>query len=127
MYTMVTDTNLQKLFASFYEQGKIASAVCHATSILLHTKLTNGKLLVEGRKWTGFANSEEEFADKAVGRRIQPFWIESEARKILNTTFTIGPAFAAYSVVDGNLITGQQQNSGSEVARLVMKALEGLQ
>lgn len=124
MYTMVSDANLHKLFASFYEQGKIASAVCHATSILLHTRLANGKLLVDGKKWTGFANSEEEYADKAVGQRIQPFWIESEARKLPNTTFTVGPAFAPYAVLDGNLITGQQQNSGAAVARLVMKALE---
>ena len=38
--------------------------------------------LVKAKTWTGFANSEEQFADNFVGQRIQPFWIEDEARKI---------------------------------------------
>ncbi len=50
MHTMVDNKALHKLFATFYEQGKIASAVCHATSILLKTKTSDGKLLVEGKK-----------------------------------------------------------------------------
>lgn len=124
MYTMIDDVALHKLFVQFYEKGKVAAAVCHGTCILLKTKLSNGKLLVEGRKWTGFANSEEAYADKIVGKRIQPFWIEDEAKKIPNTSFSVGPAFAPYAIADGNLITGQQQNSGAEVARLVIKALE---
>jgi hypothetical protein len=39
------------------------------------------ELLVDGKTWTGFANSEEPFADSFVGMRIQPFWIEDEARR----------------------------------------------
>lgn len=123
MVTMINDELLHRFFASFYEQGKIAAAVCHGTCILLKTKLSSGKLLVDGKTWTGFANSEETYAEKVVGSKIQPFWIESEARKITNTRFQVGPAFASYAVADGNLITGQQQNSGAEAARLVIKAL----
>ena len=32
-------------------------------------------------------------------------------------------AFGAFAIRDGNLITGQQQNSGAEVAKLVIEAL----
>ena len=32
-------------------------------------------------------DSEENFADEVVGRKIQPFWIEEEARKIPGTNF----------------------------------------
>jgi hypothetical protein len=39
-------------------------------------ELPNGRLLVDGKTWTGFANSEAQFADSFVGKRIQPFWIE---------------------------------------------------
>jgi putative intracellular protease/amidase len=39
------------------------------------------------------------------------------------TTFTVSPAFASHAVVDGNLITGQQQNSGVEAAKLVIVQL----
>jgi Endosomal/lysosomal potassium channel TMEM175 len=77
----------------------------------------------DGRRMTGFANSEEDFADQAVGRKLMPFRIEDEARK-LGAQFSTAPAFQPYAVRDGNLITGQQQHSGAEVARLVIETLE---
>ena len=124
MYTMANDERLHKLFADFYEAKKIAAAVCHGTVILLKTKTSDGKLLVEEKKWTGFSNAEEDIADKAVGQRIQPFRIEDEAKKIQNTTFVVASPFSSYAVADGNLITGQQQYSGAETARFVLKSLE---
>ena len=81
-------------------------------------QLSNGNLLVEGKTWTGFANSEEQFADNFVGQRIQPFWIEDEAKKLPNTNFITGGMFKAFAVRDGRLITGQQQFSGGAAARL---------
>jgi putative intracellular protease/amidase len=53
-----------------------------------------------------------------------PFRIEDEAKK-MGAQFTTKPAFQPYAVRDGNLITGQQQHSGGEVAKLVISALEG--
>jgi putative intracellular protease/amidase len=71
-----------RLVADFYEAGKVVALVCHATCVLLKTRLSTGELLVKGKTWTGFADAEERFADGFVGQRIQPFWIESEARKL---------------------------------------------
>lgn len=124
MYTMYKNPAIEKFFADFYATGKPAAAICHGTCILLHAKLPNGKLLVDGKKWTGFANSEEQYADNYVGMKIQPFRIEDEARKIRNTRFVTAAPFSAFAVKDGNLITGQQQNSGASAAELVVKALE---
>ncbi len=124
MYTFRGNEALMAFVARFYETGKPTAAVCHSTAILLDTKLSNNQLLVSGKTWTGFADSEEAYADKAVGKRIQPFWIETEARKLDNTTFVVKPAFTPFAIRDGNLITGQQQNSGAEAARLVIDALE---
>jgi putative intracellular protease/amidase len=122
MYTFVSNAPLHKFVADFYESGKVVAVVCHGTSILLHTKLSDGKLLVEGKTWTGFANSEEEYADSFVGKRIQPFWIEDEADKLPNTNFITGSRFQPFAVRDGRLITGQQQFSASEAAKLVIEA-----
>jgi putative intracellular protease/amidase len=97
--------------------------VCHATCVLLHARGSDGRLLVDGRTWTGFANSEERFADDVVGRKIQPFWIEDEARQISGTNFIVQGRFRSHAVRDGNLITGQQQYSGTAAARLVIEAL----
>jgi putative intracellular protease/amidase len=122
MYTYYGDARVHALVGAFYQAGKITAVLCHATCILLKTKV-NGKLLVEGKTWTGFANSEEQFADEFVGRRIQPFWIEEEARKVKGTNFIVEGRFKPHAVRDGNLITGQQQFSGAAVARRVIEAL----
>ncbi len=79
MYTMINDEGLHKFVSDFYESGKILACVCHGTCILLKTKLSDNALLVNNKTWTGFANSEEQYADNFVGKKIQPFWIEDEA------------------------------------------------
>jgi putative intracellular protease/amidase len=122
MYTYYNDERVHALAAQSYKAGKVTAILCHATCILLKTKL-DGKLLVEGKTWTGFANSEERYADEFVGKRIQPFWIENEAKQLPGTNFIVSGRFKAHAVRDGNLITGQQQYSGGAVARLVIEAL----
>lgn len=124
MYTFKGNKDLEKLFAAFYESGKPTAAVCHSTTLLLGAKKSNGELLVKGKTWTGFADAEEAFADQAVGMQIQPYRIETEARKIAETNFKVAAPFSSYAIQDGNLITGQQQNSGAAAAELVVKALD---
>lgn len=124
MYTFIDNAEVQKFFTDFYLTGKPTAAICHGTCVLLKCKLPNGKYLVEGKKWTGFANNEENYADAYVGSKIQPFRIEDEARKLPNSKFEVAHMFEAHAVRDGNLITGQQQNSGEQAARLVVQALE---
>ena len=123
MYTFRSNTQLEQLFSNFFEAGKPSAAVCHATTLLLEAKKSDGSLLVEGKTWTGFANGEEAYADAAVGQKIQPYWIEEEARKIQNTTFKVAAPFSSYVIEDGNLITGQQQNSGAAAAQMVVRQL----
>ncbi len=123
MYTYRGNHALEKLFAEFYESGKPSAAVCHSTTLLLESKKSNGELLVKGKTWTGFADAEEEFADQAVGQKIQPYRIEEEARKISGTHFKVAAPFSSYAIADGNLITGQQQNSGAAAAELLVKML----
>ncbi|MEM7510032.1 MAG: type 1 glutamine amidotransferase domain-containing protein [Bacteroidota bacterium] len=123
MYTFRGNHDLENLFANFYESGKPSAAVCHSTTLLLEAKKANGDLIVKDKVWTGFADTEEEYADQAVGQKIQPYRIEEEARKIQGTTFKVAPAFSSYAITDGNLITGQQQNSGAAAARMVVAQL----
>lgn len=124
MYTMYKNAELLKFFSDFYQTGKPAAAICHGTCILLDAKLPGGKYIVQGKRWTGFANSEENYADAYVGMKIQPFRIEDEARKMPGSRFEVAHMFEAHAVRDGNLITGQQQNSGAKAAELVLQALE---
>ena len=123
MITFRGNPKVQDVLRRFYEAGKVTALVCHATCALLETKLSSGELLVAGKTWTGFANSEEAVADAFVGQRIQPFWIEDEARRIEGTNFVVDQAFRPFAVRDGLLVTGQQQNSGAAAARLVIEAV----
>ncbi len=123
MYTMYKNPEMLKFVSDFYQTGKPTAAICHGTCVLLDAKLPNGRYLVEGKRWTGFANSEENYADAYVGKKIQPFRIEDEARKMPHSKFEVAHMFEPYAVRDGNLITGQQQNSGAKAAELVLKAL----
>jgi putative intracellular protease/amidase len=125
MVTMVDDGALHRLFAEACESGRVAAAVCHGTAILLHARGSDGELLVKGRRWTGFADAEERIAEEAVGQKVQPFWIEAEARKIDGTEFVTAPEpFSAFAVRDGTLVTGQQQMSSRAAAEEVIAALE---
>jgi putative intracellular protease/amidase len=123
MYTFYENNAVHGAIRDFYEAGKPTAVICHGTCALLKTRLSAGSLLVEGKTWTGFANSEEDYADEFVGQRIQPFRIEDEARQIEGTNFIVSGRFKAHAVRDGVLITGQQQYSGTAAARLLIEAL----
>ena len=124
MYTYRGNERLEQLFASFVDSGKPSAAVCHATTLLLGAKLQDGSLIVAGKTWTGFANSEEDYSDAAAGVQVQPYRIQEEAKKIENTTFVVSEPLMSHVIVDGNLVTGQQQNSGAEAANQVIVLLE---
>ena len=124
MQTFYNNQKLQKLFAQFYEAGKASATICHGSVILLQTKLSNGKLLSEGKKWTGFCNAEEDIVDKGAGKKMQPFRIEDEAKKFNSKYVTGANPYQSFAVSDGNLISGQQGSSGKETAQLVIKFLK---
>lgn len=123
MITFFGNQEVYKLVANFYEAGKVTALVCHATCVLLEAKLSTGEFIVSNKTWTGFADQEERYAEDFVKGKLQPFWIETEARKIPNSNFVIDQPFRPFAVRDGLLITGQQQFSGNAAARLVIEAL----
>lgn len=130
MFTFEDATDLHKKFAEFYEAGKIACALCHGVAILKYAKLSDGEFLAKGKTVTGFANSEEDFADNAVreygmldlDKHIMPWRIE-DALKEIGANYIQAGLWKGFAIRDGNLITGQQNFSGSETAKLVIVAL----
>jgi putative intracellular protease/amidase len=122
MFTFPTEVRLHELIAAFYQAEKPTAVICHGTSALLFVKGPDGEPLIRGKTMTGFANSEEDYADAYVGRKVMPFRIEDEARK-LGANFVTAGRFRPFAIRDGRLITGQQQYSAREAARLVIEAL----
>jgi putative intracellular protease/amidase len=124
LLTFKDDKALHKLIADFYEKGKIVTLICHGSALLLWTRLSNGRLLAEGKKWTGFTNEEEEQINRTFGMTLNEYTIESEAAALPNTQFLCRAANEPFAIRDGRLITGQQQYSSAITAELVLEALD---
>src|SRR5262245_23106136 len=122
MFTFREHEGLKSALRTFYEDGKITSALCHGTAALIDVTLSDGTYLIAGKTMTGFANVEEEFADEYVGTRVMPWRIEDAARA-RGANYIQAGRFKPFAVRDGSLVTGQQQYSGAEVARIVIGAL----
>ena len=130
MFSFDKATDLHAKFVEFYEAGKIASALCHGVALLRYAKLSSGELLAKGKTVTGFANVEEDFADNAVwsmgalpkDKHLMPWRIEDELAK-LGANFVQAGMWRGHAVRDGNLITGQQNFSGTETANLIIETL----
>ncbi len=90
MFTFAAAKGLQETFVAFYEAGKVAAALCHGTAILRFATLANGEPLARGKTVTGFANVEEDFADRAVwdmgllsrDKHVMPWRIEDELKAL---------------------------------------------
>jgi putative intracellular protease/amidase len=132
MFTYERATGLQQTFVAFHEAGKIAAALCHGTALLRYARCADGSLLAAGKTVTGFANVEEDYADNATwdigalerGKHLMPWRIEDEL-KAIGANYVQAGLWRGFAVRDGNLITGQQNFSGAETARLVCQALGG--
>ena len=130
MFNFEKAAALHAKFVEFHRAGKVAAALCHGTAILRYAKLPSGEYLAKGKTVTGFANVEEDFADNAVwsygllprDKHVMPWRIEDELRAI-GANFVQAGLWRSFAVRDGNLVTGQQNFSGAETARLVIEAL----
>ena len=122
MFTFRDNEDLKQAISHFYESERPTAVLCHGTAALMDVKLSDGSYLIEGKTMTGFADVEEEDADAAVGQKVMPWHIE-DAAKERGANYVQGGLWRAFAIQDGPLITGQQQYSGREVAKLVIEAL----
>lgn len=119
LWDLAEDATSIALIENFLAADKPVALVCHAPGALRHVKAANGRPLVEGRKVTGFANSEED----GVGLTdVVPFLVEDEL-KAKGGLYSRGPDWGSYVVQDGLLITGQNPGSSAATARALVDAV----
>lgn len=116
LWDLAEDRISIRLIEATLGAGKPVALVCHAPGVLRRAKAPDGKPLVEGRKVTGFTNTEEE----AVGlTEVVPFLVEDELKRN-GGHFSKAGDFEPYVLSDGLLITGQNPaSSGPTTTRLV--------
>jgi putative intracellular protease/amidase len=109
-----------QLIEDFYAQGKPVALVCHAPAALKNVQDQKGEPLVQGKKVTGFTNSEET-AGKSTAE--VPFLLE-DMLKEKGGIYERANDWQPFAIADGLLITGQNPASAALVAEKIIAALK---
>jgi putative intracellular protease/amidase len=119
MWDLAEDQNSIKLIEAFLAANKPIALVCHAPGVLRHVKTVDGKPLVQGKRVTGFTNTEEA----AVGlTKVVPFLVEDEL-KAKGGIYSKAGDWQPYVITDGLLITGQNPASSGPGAKALLDLL----
>jgi putative intracellular protease/amidase len=119
LWDLPEDRVSQALIAAVHAAGKPIALVGHGPAALRHVAAGGGRLLLEGRRVTAFANSEEE----AMGLTDSlPFLLQDELVR-LGGVYSKGPDGISHVVRDGALITGQNRDSAADAAKTLLQML----
>lgn len=119
LWDLPEDRFSQALIGAVHAAGRPLALVGHGPAALRHIMDAGGRPLVEGRRVTGSANSEEA----AVGLTDSlPFLLQDELAR-LGGLYSKGPDGASHVVRDGTLITGQNRDSAADAANAVLELL----
>jgi putative intracellular protease/amidase len=119
MEDLVGSRELGELLNQMLDDDKVIAAVCHGPAALLSARQDDGTWAFAGREVSGFTNEEEEHA----GLASRASWLLEDRLREAGGNLRTGPAWAPFSVVDNNLVTGQNPASSSEVAQRTVERL----
>ncbi len=123
-YDLGTSEVLGRKLSEAYAAGKVIGAVCHGPLGFLLARDEKGNPLVKGRRLT--AVTDKQIRELRITQT--PLHPERELRAagaLFESATAFRDFFAHHVVIDGRLITGQNQNAGAEVANLLMAAAQG--
>lgn len=112
-------TDLQHIAEDIYGRGGVVAAVCHGPMILHKVKdPKTGKLLIEGRKVTGFPDSGEDIMQLSSMLKEKNLGFVAASVKETGATWDEPPQpFGDHSVVDGRVVTGANPASAVSTAQ----------
>ncbi|MBP6717367.1 MAG: type 1 glutamine amidotransferase domain-containing protein [Rhodoferax sp.] len=119
LWDLAEDATSIALIETMLQAGKPVAAVCHAPAVLRHPKGADGKSVVNGKKVTGFTNTEEEAAGLTA---VVPFLVEDMLTQN-GGVYSKAADWQPYVLVDGLLITGQNPASSEPVAHALLAQL----
>ena len=115
LWDLAEDRTSIALIERTFSAGTPLGAVCHAPAVLRHATI-DGRPLVEGRRVTGFTNSEEEAVQLTT---VVPFLVEDELKR-LGGRYEQAPDWQSFAITDGHLVTGQNPASSTASAEAVL-------
>jgi putative intracellular protease/amidase len=100
---------------------RVIGGICHGPLGLLRARTPDGEPMVKGRRLTAVTDKQI----RELGVEITPLHPESALRQagalFEGKSHPARDFFANHFVADGDLITGQNQNAGPMVARMMMQ------
>ena len=120
LWDLAESKDSQALIEAFYRAGKPVAAVCHAPGVFRHIVIGDGKPLVDGKRVTGFSNSEEAAVELTD---VVPFLVE-DMLKENGGKYSKADDWQSYVVQDGLLITGQNPASSEATAEALLQQLK---
>ncbi|MFI8455559.1 type 1 glutamine amidotransferase domain-containing protein [Kitasatospora sp. NPDC085464] len=112
MEDLAVDADSGRLLAAVLASGRPLGVVCHGPAALLAARTEDGGSPFAGYRLTGFTNAEETQA----GLAERAPWLLQDRLVALGADFEEGEPWAPHSVVDRNLVTGQNPASSALVA-----------
>ena len=119
-FDFATSDTLAEKVSEAAAHGAVLGGICHGPLGLCHATAADGKPLVEGRRVTGVTDKQVQ----ELGIGSTPFHPETELRKVgarFESATRFRDPLANHWVVDGDLVTGQNQNAGPMVAREMLR------
>ncbi|MDV7024357.1 type 1 glutamine amidotransferase domain-containing protein [Atlantibacter subterranea] len=113
--------DVQRLIRDLYEADKPVAAVCHGPAALVNATLSDGRYLVDGKRVAAFTDAEEHAVKLA---EVVPFLLETTLKKRGALHQAVGE-WQPLTLVDGNLITGQNPQSATGVGEALRNKLNG--
>jgi len=113
------DPDMGRVLIEADRASKVIAAVCHGPAALLAARDENGGWPFAGRKMTSL--SDEEEIEFGTGENAP--WLLADTLRKQGALFEQGPNWHAYVVKDGNLLTGQNPQSSTPLAEVVIAAL----
>jgi putative intracellular protease/amidase len=124
-YDLGTSEVLGRKISQAYAAGKIVGGVCHGPLGFLLAKDEKGDPLVKGRRLTAVTDKQVRELGITMTRQ-HPERDLRTAGALFESKTAFRDIFANHCVVDGRLVTGQNQNAGAEVANKMMMAAKGI-
>jgi putative intracellular protease/amidase len=107
-----------------YAADVVLGSVCHGVLGFLKATDESGQPLVQGRRMTAVSDKQIQ----ELGITTTPQHPETELRQagaFYESETAYRDIFASHVVVDGMIVTGQNQNDGAEVAQRLIEVLDG--
>jgi putative intracellular protease/amidase len=122
-YDLGTSDVLGQKISQAHANKAVLGSVCHGALGFLKANDGDGKPLVQGRKMTAVTDKQV----KELGIEITPLHPERDLRAagaLFESRTAFRDMFANHVVIDGTIVTGQNQNAGAETAQKMMVLLK---